>query len=79
MDMTLHELFDWLTRIVFGCSILSLMLPAVEDFNEFPRFQPYYRLFCKVVIKWGSLDFRGKILEARGILKKGDTNDKGNP
>lgn len=65
--MTVAGAWTVLTNMVTVCSLLSLMLPAVEDFDEFPRFQPYYRLFCKIVIKWGSLSLRGKILEARGI------------
>lgn len=71
--------YAWLglTNLVTICSILSLMLPAVEDFNDFPRFQKWYRLVCKLIIKWGSLDLRGKILEARGILKNGQPQQGG--
>lgn len=72
MEITLAQLFDWVARAVLVCSALSLILPAVEDFDEFPRFQKYYRLFCKIVVKWGSLDLRGKILQARGVIKNGE-------
>lgn len=70
-EVSLLSVVDWAARIVFACSLLSLLLPAVEDFNEFPGFQRYYRLFCKIILKWGSLDLRGKILQARGIIKNG--------
>lgn len=72
MEISAWQVWVWLSSFVTGCSILSLFLPAVEDFNDFPRFQPYYRLFCKVVIKWGSLDLRGKILQLRGVKVNGN-------
>ena len=53
--------------VVFICSLLSLFLPAPEEFNDFPRFQKVYRLALKFIVKWGSLDLRSKVLAARGV------------
>ncbi len=60
--MTIETAWIYLSSLVTGCSLASLLLPPIEYFDEFPRFQPYYRLFCKIVVKWGSLDLRGKII-----------------
>lgn len=60
--MELGELFDWAARWVFICSVASLILPPVEFFEEFPGFQKFYRVLCKFLKYWGSLDFRGKII-----------------
>lgn len=61
--MDLAQLFDYAARWVFICSVLSLILPPVEFFEEFPRFQAYYRLFGKFLKYWGNLNFRSKIIE----------------
>lgn len=60
--MELGQLFDLASKWVFFCTILSLLLPPVEFFDDFPKFQPYYRFVCKFLKYFGSLDFRGKII-----------------
>ena len=62
MDWTLGDLFDILSKWVFVCSMLSIVLPPVEFFEKYPKFQDGYRLFCKLLKYFGALDFRGKII-----------------
>lgn len=56
----------WLDRwahFSFLCSILSLLLPPVEQFQDFPRFQKRYTLCVSLIAHWGALNLRGKLLE----------------
>lgn len=62
-DITLSQVVDGIARWVLGCSIASIILPPVEFFDDFPRFQKWYRLFCKFVKYFGALDFRAKVIE----------------
>jgi len=68
--MEIGTLLNYAAWWVFGFSILSLVLPPVELFDDFPRFQKYYRLLGKIVKYMGSLDFRTKILELYPSYRK---------
>jgi hypothetical protein len=72
--MTLEQAWFYLASFVTGCSLLSLLLPPVEFFDEFPRFQKFYRLFCKIIVKWGSLDVRGKVITMYDSYQKKNGN-----
>jgi hypothetical protein len=48
----------------------------VELFEDFPRFQKWYRLFGKIVKYLGSLDFRTKVLELYPSYRKANGNGK---
>lgn len=61
--MTLPPALAYLALWIAGCSILSLILPPVEMFDDFPRLQKWYRLLCKLIKYFGSLDLRGKIIQ----------------
>ena len=76
MDISLSQLLDLAARWVFTCTLLSLILPPVEFFNSYPRFQESYRLFCKVLKYWGSLDFRGKVIELYPCIQKKNGDSK---
>ena len=76
MDIPLGLLLDWAARWLFACTLLSLALPPVEFFDNFPRFQEGYRLFCKVLKYWGSLDFRGKVIELYPCIQKKNGDSK---
>lgn len=69
-EISLSDALIYLSMFVTGCSILSLILPPVEFFDDFPRFQKYYRLFCKIIVKWGSLDLRGKVIQQYKSFQK---------
>lgn len=61
--MNLPPTLVYLSLWVTACSILSLILPPYEFFEDFPRFQKWYKLICKIIKYLGSLDFRGKIVQ----------------
>lgn len=50
-------------QFVFACSILSNVLPPIEDFKDFPRFQKFYALLVNVVYHYGAMNFRGKMVQ----------------
>ena len=74
--MAIETAWIYFSSFVTACSFAALLLPPIEYFNEFPRFQPYYRLFCKIIIKWGSLDLRGKIITMYDSYQKKNGNGK---
>ncbi len=61
-DITIMQLLDWAGRWVLFFSVLSIILPPVEFFDEVPRFQKWYRFICKFIKYFGSLDVRGKVI-----------------
>ena len=63
MDISLLRLLDYAAYWVFWCSLASLVLPPPEFFEEFPRFQKWYRFALKFLKYVGSLDFRARIVE----------------
>lgn len=70
-------------HFVFYCSVFSLMLPPIETFKDFPRFQKYYSVFIVIVTRWGSINFRntlyskyfdnGALPPSASSTKQGDT------
>lgn len=60
--MDISKAVDYVAYWVLGCSILSNLLPPVEFFEDFPNFQKWYRMGCKILKYLGSLDWRGKII-----------------
>ena len=74
--MDIVTLLTYAAWWVFGFSLLSLALPPVELFEDFPRFQKWYRLFGKIVKYLGSLDFRTKVLELYPSYRKANGETK---
>lgn len=74
-EITLHELIDLLSRWVLLFTLLSILLPPVEFFEEFPRFQRWYRLGCKLIKYFGSLDWRGKVIALYPQFQKRKTTE----
>ena len=62
MDITLFDFIDYMGRWVLLNSVLSILLPPVEFFDDYPRFQKLYRTVCKFIKYFGNLDLRGKII-----------------
>lgn len=51
---SIHQLMDILTWSSTGLSLLYSILPTVETFNNFPRFQRHYIVFLSVLQQLGS-------------------------
>lgn len=76
--MDLHTITDFIAYWVLTFSIMSILLPPVEFFDDFPRFQPWYRLGCKFIKYWGSLNWRGKIIERYPSYNRAVNSNKEN-
>ena len=74
--MNEHQIFDWIFRFVVIASIISWLMPPIETFDGFPRFQKFYVLIVRIVSQYASLNLRGKMLELYKV--KGD-RDATNP
>ena len=61
--MTLGDFLQLWGNIIAIGSILSIFLPPIEWFNDFPRFQRGYRMLIVVVNHYLALNLRGKIAE----------------
>jgi hypothetical protein len=59
-------------HFVFYASVLSNLLPPVEYFSAFPRFQKGYTVFVTIVHHYAALNFRGKIAGAYNRRQNGD-------
>lgn len=56
--ITVVDLMHWLGELVLVSSILSMLLPPVEWFDGWPKFQKFYALFVKIVHKYAALNAR---------------------
>lgn len=56
--ITAYDLIHWLGSLVLISSILSMLLPPVEWFSDWPKFQKFYDLFVKIVHKYAALNAR---------------------
>lgn len=61
-DLTLTQLFDFVSKWVFVFSIINILLPPVEFFDDFPKAKKVYELIVHLVRHYGALDFRGKLM-----------------
>lgn len=50
-------------RVIVVSSVVHIFLPPYDVFNDFPRFQKYYKLFVAVV-GYVALNARGKLIQA---------------
>jgi len=50
---TLHEVMDVITYTSTGLSLVYSVLPTVETFNGYPRFQAGYGLFLSILKQVG--------------------------
>jgi hypothetical protein len=48
-------------HLVVISSILSILLPPIETFEHFPRFQRAYSLLVITITRWTSLNLRNTI------------------
>jgi len=51
MHVTLHNVTDVVTGAVAGSSILFRILPPPDKFNDWPRFQGWYKL-AYTFVQW---------------------------
>jgi len=47
--MHTHSMVDILTRVIAVCSILHMLLPPWEAFNDFPTVQKFYKLGIYII------------------------------
>lgn len=57
-------------RVVVASSVVHIFLPPYDVFNDFPRFQKYYKLFVAVV-GYVALNARGKLIQAYPSVQQG--------
>ena len=76
--VTLHDLIDFAARWVLYFSLASIFLPPIEFFDDYPRVQKGYRLVCKLIKFFGSLDLRGKVISMYPSYQKSNGNGKSN-
>ncbi len=62
LGMSQHAL-EYYLHFVAWCSLLSVLLPPVEYFADFPRLQRAYRLLIQLVSRYGALNLRGSIAQ----------------
>lgn len=53
--------YDLIVQIVFWASIIYLLLPPIEVFDDFPRFRKYYSLVVRIVGNI-AVSNRGKVM-----------------
>ena len=63
-NISLHTLFDWVSAIVLGSSILGSFLPPYEWFDRWPNFQAVYRIVTMTIARWGALNVKSLIYPA---------------
>ena len=51
---TVHQLVDFVTWTSTGLSLVYSVLPTVETFNGYPRFQKVYALILSILKQLGS-------------------------
>jgi hypothetical protein len=54
VNVTLHEIADVAAYTSTGLSLLYSVLPTVETFNGYPRFQKRYGLFLSIIKQLGA-------------------------
>jgi hypothetical protein len=54
MTITIHQIIDYATWTSTGLSLLYSVLPTVETFQKYPRFQSAYGLFLNVIKQVGA-------------------------
>jgi hypothetical protein len=66
-------IIHWVLQIVVGASILHVILPPYDVFNDFPTLQKYYKLFVAIVA-WLALNVRTKVIQAYPSIKALNTS-----
>ena len=79
MDWTLSQIVDFAARWVLFFSLASIILPPVEFFDDYPQIQKGYRLICKLIKFFGSLDLRGKVISLYPSYQKSNGNGSPKP
>ena len=74
MTFDTHTAIDYATRFVFSMSVLNLLLPPWETFNDFPGFQKKYKLYVNIVSRYGALNMRSQVNSLYSSYKNGGTN-----
>ena len=77
-SLTINDLFDIVAKWVFVFSIINILLPPIEFFNDFPKVQKVYSFIVHIVKYYGALDFRGKVM-AQYDSYKNKNGDGQNP
>lgn len=73
--MGTEQLVEHMIHCVFYASIISIFLPPIEMFDDYPRFQKHYKLVISIIGTWAALNLRGKIASAyRKRKENGDSN-----
>ena len=55
------RIFTIVIRVVFCSSVASLLLPPIETFKDFPRFQKFYGVLVTIVVRWAALNLRNTL------------------
>ena len=53
--------FEIIEHVVTISSFVSLALPPIETFSQFPRFQKVYAVIVITITRWTSLNLRNTI------------------
>ena len=59
--MTYETARAWAEHVVVISSVLSILLPPIETFSQFPVFQKWYGMAVIVITRWASLNLRNVI------------------
>ena len=64
--ITVEQAYLWLAQIVLWASVLALLLPRVDRFNDFPKFQKFYKTVVSIVSDYAALNIRSKLGNGNG-------------
>jgi hypothetical protein len=68
----IHLTYNVVKEIVLWSSLLSILLPPIEFFNDYPKFQKGYTLLIKIVNRYGALNIRGPVVEFLNQKRNGE-------
>lgn len=57
-NLTLHQVYDYISGFVLASSLLGLFLPPYEWFAPWPKFQAVYKVLTMTVIRWGAINVK---------------------
>lgn len=60
-NITLHQVFDFVSGFVLVSSILGSFLPPYEWFQPWPKFQMVYRVVTMTIARWGAINVKSLI------------------
>lgn len=62
MSLNPFTLFE---HVVTTSSLIYLLLPSIETFKDYPKFQKAYGVFVAIIVKWASLNIRNVLYSSK--------------